>query len=405
MLLHRVAVAASVVACAGAQRGWHLIAQDIGGMPLGVSFFEDGLTGVTATSQILPAGYETKRSSDGGVTWATVPDQDLFIFALYNGAVFGSNAVMSGMSFVQVSVDKGANFSWSVGAKAGGEIVRKITSAVGSPCGFAIVGETEDGSVNGYIASYQGGLSDTWRDVNVQWTNPEMLALDGSFLNTSYTLVGNVYITSETAPRRNVPRRRAPRTAAKAQYNTEVVVTTDAGATFTTVYTNNSVSALSIACVDPSHCCFVSEDGDYAYIHCTVDGTSYAQSLADTIEGAALVEIAVAPGTCAGGGPAYVAVGGYVTGAGQAPVFYRSCDLGTTWAKDPTPSWPVANLLVTDIDCQPATPGGTTCWVTLWDDGASTTQTAAPSFKRDARRFNPPPPSPPPLPPLRRRRR
>ena len=63
---------------------WHLIASDIGGGPLGVACFDDGLTCVTATSQVLPAGFEVKRSLDGARTWATVPDADLFIFGLYN---------------------------------------------------------------------------------------------------------------------------------------------------------------------------------------------------------------------------------------------------------------------------------------------------------------------------------
>lgn len=75
MAFTRALALAALASEVNAQRGWHLIAQDIGGSPLGVAFFEDGVTGVTETSQLLPAGYETKRSSDGGVTWATVPDK------------------------------------------------------------------------------------------------------------------------------------------------------------------------------------------------------------------------------------------------------------------------------------------------------------------------------------------
>ena len=370
-----------------AQQGWRIIASDIGGMPLGVSFFEDGLTGVTATSQLLPAGYEVKRSLDGGHTWSIVPDQDLFIFALYNSAVAGTTAVASGMSFVQSSDNAAANFSWASGAPAGGEIVRKLYDASGSTSGFAIMGETEDGSVNGFISC--DGLLNTkgpWARHAVMWSNPSMLSIDGSFSNNSWVVVGNVYETATrkqrherlpphprlewtTAPTGGAPRltRRTPPTADAATYATEVVVSTDAGATFTTVYSNTSIAALGVACIDATHCAFVGEDGEFAYAFVTLDGwVSVQRTLADTNEGAALVEVAVAPGVCAGGGPAYVAVGGYVTAAGQAPVWYRSCDLGLSWAKDAAPSWPVSNLLVTDIDCQPRAPNGTECWTTLW---------------------------------------
>lgn len=54
-----------------------LIAQKIGGMPLGTAFFEDGRTGITATSHLVPfPGYDAERSTDGGYTWAKTPDQD-----------------------------------------------------------------------------------------------------------------------------------------------------------------------------------------------------------------------------------------------------------------------------------------------------------------------------------------
>jgi hypothetical protein len=134
----------AVGAAAAANATWRLISKDIGGGPLGVSCFEDGLTCVTATSQILPAGYEVKRSQDGGVSWATVPDADLFIFGLDNQAVFGSLAIVSGDEFIQCSVNKGANFTQVPGslALAGGEIARKLRAADGSWSGFAILGMT-----------------------------------------------------------------------------------------------------------------------------------------------------------------------------------------------------------------------------------------------------------------------
>ena len=391
-LLRKALAASLLLLGASAQRGWHVIARDIGGSPLGVAFFEDALTGVTATSQLLPAGYETKRSLDGGATWATVPDKDLFIFALYNVAVSGTTAVVSAMSFVQVSTDSGANFTWASGAPAGGEIVRKLYDN-GAAEGFAIMGETEDGSVNGFVSSRTP--TGAWTKSNIAWSNPSILSIDGAFVSaTSWVVVGNVYETAAgvrvaRGPRRSPtlrlrwvsagagsgapPTARLERTppaeAAKASYATEVVVSSDGGATWRTAYSNATVAALGVACVDAAHCCFVGEDADYAFAFCTSDAwATVTRTLADENEGAALVEVAVAPGGCVGGGAAYVAVGGYVTPAGQAPVFYRSCDLGASWAKDPTPSWPVAGLLVTDVDCTLGTPNGTACWTTLWDD-------------------------------------
>jgi hypothetical protein len=152
------------------------------------------------------------------------------------------------------------------------------------------------------------------------------------------------------------------------------------------------------------HCCVVSEDASYAYIHCTQDGWhTVSRTLADMNDGAgqcdsrkrhcvdndglchemllpfsslllaAIVEITVAPRVCTGG-DAYLAVGGYVTGTGQSPVWYRSCDQGATWTKDPAPVMPVAGLLNTDVDCQGAAPNGTQCWTTLWDDGGLDSQ-------------------------------
>ena len=77
--------------------------------------------------------------------------------------------------------------------------------------------------------------------------------------------------------------------------------------------------------MDASHCVLVGEDGDFAYAHTTLDGrVTVRETLADIVEGAALVEVAIAAGVCEGGGDAYVAVGGYITGSGQSPERYHS---------------------------------------------------------------------------------
>ena len=321
------------------------------------------------------------------------------MLALYNVAAAGNSAVVSAAASIQYSTDRGRNFSAATGP-AGGEIVRKLIGADGvSVVGFAILGETTDGNTVGLVASYDGGK--TWSPNNIAELDPGILSIDGAFFNTSWTVVGNEYVTASSA-RVAPPRHRRSRVRSRiheamlarlqpagraagagrgagagrvrrggaAEYHTQVVVSADGGKTFTTVYRNNSVAALGVACSDHAqrNCCFVSEDADFSYIHCTKDGwTTTREVLADTNEGAALVEIAVAVtanSTC------FVAAGGYVLASGgQDPVFWRSCDSGHSWAKDPLPSWPVANLLATDIDCQPAIKDGTGCWATLWDNG------------------------------------
>jgi hypothetical protein len=395
---------------ARAQPGWRILAKDIGGAPLGVAFFADGLNGITETSHILPfPGYETEESLDGGATWKQVPDQDgvFGVLALYNVAVAGDNAVVSAEASIQFSTDRGHNFSAATGP-AGGEIVRKLMGADGATAvGFAILGETTDGNTVGLVASYDGGR--TWTPNNIGELDPGILSIDGAFANASWTVVGNEYVTAAATAvggplqrrerarsrihlalraRMQAARRAAATTASggndsaesalrgagvgagAAEYHTQVVTSSDAGATWTTVYRNNSVAALGIACSDHAqrNCCFVGEDADFSYIYCTRDGwKTTRQVLADTNEGAALVEVAV---TVSANATCFVAAGGYVLpSGGQDPVFYRSCDNGDSWAKDPLPSWPVANLLATDIDCQPAITDGSGCWATLWDNG------------------------------------
>lgn len=377
-----LAVAASVAAVhAGYAPGWDVIASKIGGSPLGVACFEDGATCITAVSQILPAGYEALRSLDGGATWATVPDQDLFVFGLYNSAVAGTQAVISGMEFIQVSVDKAANFSAAPNSlsEAGGQIVRHLLDEQGLPNGFAIMGMTDDGNTNGFIQSY--APTQAWTEVNVAALGTN-IAVDGCFLNASWLVAGNTYETSaaQKHPLRTRKLRRAAsgrgleatpaHELAAADYATQLVASTDAAASWQTVYSNSKIAVLSVACIDAQHCCFVGEDANYAYAVCTSDGWGSTTIFTDSTQGAALVEVAVAPGTCPQGSAtqdAYVIVGGVVDANGQAPSWYRSCDFGKTFTADPS-SVPVANLLVTDVDCQPHTPNGTQCWTTLWDN-------------------------------------
>lgn len=337
---------------ASAQAGWRIIARDIGGGALGTAFFEDGVTGICVTSQILPAGYEIMASNNSGVTWSSVAGTYRPFDALYNVAAYGAHAIASADFIILQSNDSARTFADS-NAPAGGQIVRKLAAADGRYVGFAILGETTAGDVNGAVVSRDGGAS--WAPVNIPWSNAGILSIDGSFLNDTWTVVGNVYETSLRDA---------------ATYNTEVATSTDGGATWRTAFSNSSVAALGIACVDAATCCLATENGDNAFILCTADGwTTVSQALADMDEGAAIVELDVAPGTCAGGGDAIVAVGGDVApSGGQAPGFWRSCDGGKTFTKDATPAWPVANLLVTDIDCQPHAPNGTACWATLWDN-------------------------------------
>jgi hypothetical protein len=171
----RLLLGGGFIAGAMAQQGWHLIARRIGGMPLGVAFFEDGVTGVTATSHLVPfPGYEAMRSLDGGVTWNKQPDSDgLGVGGLFNSAVFGNSAVISGETTIQYSNDTGAHFYEAPKGPAGGEIVRKLQAADGSPDGYAIMGMTTLGNCNGFVASVDRGVH--WTEYNVADINVRLL--------------------------------------------------------------------------------------------------------------------------------------------------------------------------------------------------------------------------------------
>lgn len=91
-----------------------------------------------------------------------MPDQDPSFLGLTDVAAFGkADAVVSGFT-IQYSSDAGASFNISLGAPAGGEIARVVNAAGGAPTGFAIVGQTDDESVNGEEVEGKGvcGLVD-----------------------------------------------------------------------------------------------------------------------------------------------------------------------------------------------------------------------------------------------------
>ena len=368
-LYHMRSLAATLftlAACAHAGT-WTIIASKIGGGPLGVSCYEDGLTCITAVSQILPAGYEAKRSADGGATWATVPDADLFIFALYNSAVFGEFAVISGMEFIQKSSNKGLNFTQVPGSLAigGGEIVRKVLGPSGAPIGFAILGLSNDGNSNGLVVSLNN-VAGPWAEKNIPALNAGVIATDGAFFAGDWIVAGEEF---ETQRQRRLGSSRGGRRgrgarAAKATYATQVVRSGDGGATWQQLYYNATVATLGLACASPKNCVLVQEDADFAYIQTTTDGfATVATTLVDAAEGAALVEASVDGAGC------FVVVGGAVSGGGQSSASYHSCDQGLTWEADELANFPF-DLLFTDIDCGAGV--NASCWATLCasNDGA-----------------------------------
>ena len=403
-MLRAIAPALVAASLAAPNTTWTIISRDIGGGPLGVSCFDDGLTCVTATSQILPAGFETKRSVDGGVSWATVPDADLFIFGLDNQAVYGNFAVVSGDEFIQCSTNRGANFSAVPGsiALAGGEIARTLRGPSGAPNGFAILGMTDDGNSNGFIWA-EGGCSAGWREVNIAELDVGVIATDGAFFDGAWLVAGEEYVTE--APPPPPPGRAALRTRKlrweggrlartppaplrAATYATQVVASADKGATWTTVFRNATVATLGMACRDAQHCCLAQEDASLAYIQCTSDGFHTVTTLADDTPGAALVAVGVTGAGC------YVVVGGAVSNGVQGAASWRSCDDGATWTKDALDSSFPFGLLFTDIDCVP----GRGCWATLWDDSGIDPSAWCP-WAAHAAAPAPSPLGPPPLPP------
>jgi hypothetical protein len=208
--------------------------------------------------------------------------------------------------------------------------------------------------------------------VNIQALDLGKISTDGAFFDGAWLIVGEEYTTGAGKGRRRSPTRKLrweggalvptpPHDLAKATYATQVVRSGDKGASWTSLYTNNSVATLGIGCKDAEHCCLAQEDANIAYIQCTSDGFKTLTTFTDGTPGAALVAVGVTAGGC------YVVVGGAVSNGVQGAAVYRSCDDGATWALDTLDSSFPFGLLITDVDCQNAGPRAG-CWATLWDD-------------------------------------
>ncbi len=280
---------------------------------------------------------------------------------------------MSGDEFIQCSLNHGANFTQVPGslALAGGEIARKLRAADGSWNGFAILGMTDDGDSNGFIW-VEGSCLGSWKEVNIQALDLGKIATDGAFFNGAWLVVGEEFVTGAPRAGRKAPTRKLrwedgalvptpPHALRAATYATQVVLSEDNGATWSSIYTNNTVATLGIGCKDALHCCLAQEDANIAYIQCTSDGFKTLNNFIDGTPGAALVAVGVTASGC------YVVVGGAVSNGVQGAAVYRSCDDGATWAKDALDSSFPFGLLFTDVDCQNAGLNAG-CWATLWDD-------------------------------------
>lgn len=229
----------------------------------------------------------------------------------------------------------------------------------------------DDGNTNGLIW-VEGSCLGAWKEVNIQALDLGKISTDGAFFDGAWLIVGEEYTTGAGKGRRRSPTRKLrweggalvptpPHDLAKATYATQVVRSGDKGASWTSLYTNNSVATLGIGCKDAEHCCLAQEDANIAYIQCTSDGFKTLTTFTDGTPGAALVAVGVTAGGC------YVVVGGAVSNGVQGAAVYRSCDDGATWALDTLDSSFPFGLLITDVDCQnEGSRAG--CWATLWDD-------------------------------------
>jgi len=399
------AIIASVLAAASAQGNWTIIATNLGVFSTGVSFNADGKTGYLVTDA-NGVGANIQQSLDGGVTWN--PTTDPFELMPLDVTSYGNFvADMGALVIGEYSIDSGASFNDSTLTNAiggVGQCIRNIGDQ-SAPTGFGMVGTFGlFNPLNGVAISTDAGA--TYKAINITAAITETRY--GSFVdaNTWYISAGEwpgegsdsssggsssssgTSSSPTSAAASGVGRvvRRLTQRASIVQgadgvhrlelaepatrrvsgrnlqaaggYVSQVLKTTDGGATFTSVYNSTAGYLNGIDCLDADRCCVAQENDDadgFAAILCTTDGgDSWATNFYNNITGASILDLRVV------GTDGYVAVGGIESSLGSEAGFVYSGDGGATWTVTSTISGPFAS----SVDCARGTQE---CWATLLD--------------------------------------
>lgn len=359
-MLLLVAVGLSLLSSAASVTpgNWSIIATNFAAFSTGVTFNGDGLTGWIVDDTI-------HKSVDGGVTWTPTSDSPEVI--PLDIASFGQNVATCGALILgDYTIDGGETFNASTVKGYGGgaaQCIRGFPSP--APVGFISVGSYGlFTSVNGVAVSTDGGATYTAINISVLQTETRYGAFPTA---TTWYVTAGQWPNQVDGTRRHMARRAAAASAAAGTgaarrlqgsgYIQQVVVTKDAGATWTSVnldYTSGvrlgasrslslslrltrfapcgfsfkaddvstqcssvSISILStslqylngIDCLDESRCCAGGEQDDepggYGYIQCTLDGgMTWTRTLTVNETGASFLDLRVV------GTDGYWAVGG-----------------------------------------------------------------------------------------------
>lgn len=143
------------------------------------------------------------------------------------------------------------------------------------------------------------------------------------------------------------------------QYIAQIMKTTDAGQTWSSVFLKyNAFYFNGIDCLDENRCCAGAENdntGGGAVVLCTWDGgNTWNQTLTYTADGAGVLDLRVV------GTDGYWAVGGVAAEIGGSADFWYSGDAGATW----TMTSSIPNVYASSVDCAQGTQE---CWATLLD--------------------------------------
>lgn len=384
------ALASSLVGASAAGNHWSVITQNIGTFSTGVSFNADGKTGFLAVGA-NSVGAQILKTTNGGKSWAATNDApELMVLDVTSS---GNDVQTIGTLVGEYSSDLGNDFETSKFSSGSGvgQCIRNL-GPHDSPLGAAIVGQF--GLINqadGIAVSNDGGKTYTVNNITTLYTDSRYGAFptattwyvsagtwpsSGSDDNGSgsdvlpelHPITGKVSVHSTDAGLRyNL--KGASSAVSQNGYQAQLIKTTDAGATWTSLFLRNNWAYFNgIDCLDANRCCVGAENDDangFSTIMCTWDGgLHWNQTYFNNATGSSILDLRVV------GTDGYWAVGGVISQTGSAAGFLYSADAGLTWTLDTV----IDGVYASSVDCAQGTQE---CWATLLD---ATTQEASVAY-------------------------
>jgi len=302
-------------------------------------------------------GALIKKTVDGGVTWKETypgdgePKFDIFLSA----AAKSLNNVIVGGALFQVYSTDGTFFNASID-----DFVTPSQDAEIIPGGeFVLIGE--NGKCNGVATSMLGKI---WKCMDIGVNSTLFPVRYGSFptKNTWYVTSGEwpdeasnsqfrsisqkIRLNKKTG-KLNFSSRSRTETSSAPDYTALISKTTDAGATWSIVFQNETDYYFNdISCWSADHCVAVAE-GDSCHIFLTMDGgKTWEETLFDPDSQSSLMRVAMVSET------EVWATGGHMASFSFHGRFYHSIDGGRSWKLEF-----IKGLYIIDVDMIDATHG------------------------------------------------